>query len=78
MKNNTLLIVIIMLFWLSVQPMPMAKSQQRPITDSIKRIQMVDSIKRLDERIIITKIQIRVKKEELKNLKKTLRKIKRA
>jgi hypothetical protein len=78
MKNNTLLIVSIMLFWLSVQPMPMAKSQQRPITDSIKRIQMVDSIKRLDERIIITKIQIRVKKEELKNLKKTLRKIKRA
>jgi len=67
-----------MLFWLSIQPMPMAKSQQKPIMDSVKRTQMLDSIKRLDERIIITKIQIRVKKEELKNLKKTLRAIKRA
>jgi len=78
MKNSTLFIVSIMLFWLSIQPMPMAKSQQKPIMDSVKRTQMLDSIKRLDERIIITKIQIRVKKEELKNLKKTLRAIKRA
>ena len=76
MKSNTLAIMLI-LCWLSIQPMPMASSQQKPDIDSIVRVQMIDSIKRLDERIIITRIEIRVKKEELKGLKKALREIKR-
>jgi len=77
MKNSNLLIIVFMLLWLSIQPMPMASSQQKPDTDSIMRSKTIDSIKRKDEQIIITKIQIWVRKEELKNLKKTLRELKR-
>ena len=76
MKSNNLVIMFIFI-WLSIQPMPMATSQQKPDTDSIVRVQMIDSLRRKDEKIIITRIEIRVKKEELRNLKKTLREIKR-
>ena len=76
MKSNNMVIMFIFI-WLSIQPMPMATSQQKPDTDSIVRVQMIDSLRRKDEKIIITRIQIRVLKQELKNLKKALREIKR-